>query len=160
MENKQYTSVQDQAKKGLSTFILTLSISLIVFSTIYYLMTNNSTEDETLYETDNQVSMVTEEESDVQGDSTTKTVFGEIAESDPGSYSRQVLAGADEATGEETTTVTETTQSDPNLDTGIASVTIGLVLSLVLFMSAMIFVYKNPRKLALTSFEKKTTKDL
>lgn len=156
MDNKEYTSVQDQAKKGLSTFILTLSISLIVFSTIYYLMTSNSTEDESFVEDETQVSMVTEEESDVQGDSTTdKTIFGEIAESDPESYSRQVLAGADE-----TTTVTETTQSDPNLDTGIASVTIGLVLSLVLFISTMIFVYKNPRKLALTSFEKKTTKDL
>lgn len=158
--NNEYTSVQSQAKKGLSTFILTLSISLIVFSTIYYLMTNESSDDTPSFETSSQISVVSEnEEPEVQGDFTsTKTVFGEIADSDPGSYPKQVLAGADVAVEENT--VEETTQSGANLDTGITSVTIGLVSAITLFLSAMIFVYNNPRKIALTSFEKKTTKGL
>ncbi len=37
-DNSSY-SVKSQTTKGLSTFVLTLSISLIVFSVIYYLMT-------------------------------------------------------------------------------------------------------------------------
>ena len=35
-------NANEQAQKGFKTFILTLSISLIVFSVIYYLISNNS----------------------------------------------------------------------------------------------------------------------
>jgi hypothetical protein len=165
MENKQYTSVQDQSKKGLSTFILTLSISLIIFSAVYYFMTGGLDRENSTFDYGSGTSGVEENDSEVQGNSSSEegTVFGKIADADPNSYPRQVLAGADEYVEEEITEempVTETTQSDPNLDTGITSVTLGLLSSLVLFVSAMIFVYKNPRKAALTSFEKKTTKGL
>ncbi|MBW6441922.1 hypothetical protein K0B04_03425 [Patescibacteria group bacterium] len=158
--NKDYTSVQNQAKKGLGTFVLTLSISLIVFSTIYYLMTNESDYSEN---TSVPSTVITRSEGgddpDVRGDSTSqKTIFGEIADVDPMASPRQVLAGADEITEE--VTVRETTQSTTSLDTGVTSITVGLFTAFVLFVSATIFVYRNPRKLALSSFERKTTKGL
>lgn len=159
--NNNYSSMKDQAKKGLSTFVLTLSISLIVFSTIYYLMTTKSSETE---ETTSPISaLVTDEgavEPEVQGDSSQTTIFGEIASRDPKDSYKQVLAGADEITDPTTTTVTQTSQSNSNLDTGVTSITFGLVFSLVLFVSTILFVSKNPRKLALSTFEKNTTKGL
>lgn len=160
--NNDYSSMKDQAKKGLSTFVLTLSISLIVFSTIYYLMTTKSSEPEEL---SSPISAVVtndnEAESEVQGDSSQSTIFGEIASNDPKDSYKQVLAGADEITEPATTnTVTQTTQSNSNLNTGVTSITFGLIFSLVLFVSTIIFVSKNPRKLALSTFEKKTTKGL
>ncbi len=168
MENNQeYTSLGNQAKKGLSTFILTLSISLIVFSTIYYFMTSTSDSD---YEDSSVPSIISnvnsgdpvqkiDESPEVAGDSTERSVFEEIANVNPNTKSRQVLAGADE-TVPTTTTVRETTTSDPNLNTGITSITFGLFFALFLFLYSIIFVYKNPRKLALNSFEKRTSKGL
>jgi hypothetical protein len=172
-------------------------------------MTNDSAEESTIYQNDDQISLVERsEEPEVQGDSTTtKTIFGEIAEADPNPYPEQVLSDEDEPLNDEipvaetprsrnsifggvsepdsynppkevlagadvadeavtttptteTTVVTETTSSDPNLDTGITSITVGLISAFTLFISAMIFVYKNPRKYALTSFEKNVTKKL
>ena len=159
--NTEYTSVQGQAKKGLNTFVLTLSISLIVFSTIYYFMTSNSVEDESFTDSSDKVTVVQEP---VMNDNpaSSETVFGSLAQADPGATSRQVLAETDEAidTTTTTTTVTETTQSNSNLDTGVTSITIGLFAAFTLFISAVIFVYKNPRKMALSGFEKKTTKGL
>jgi len=159
--NNDYSSMKDQARKGLSTFVLTLSISLIVFSTIYYLMTTNSSEPE---EISSPISAVvtdeTSAEPEVHGDSSQSTIFGEIASADPKDSYKQVLAGADEMTEPATTTVTQTTQSNSNLNTGVTSITLGLVFSLVIFVFTIIFVSKNPRKLALSTFEKKTTKGL
>ena len=159
--NNDHSSMKDQAKKGLSTFVLTLSISLIVFSTIYYLMTTKSSEPE---ESSSPISVVvandSEAEPEIQGDTSQGTVFGEIASKDPKDSYKQVLAGADEITDTTTTTVTQTSQSNSNLNTGVTSITFGLVFSLVIFVSTIIFVSKNPRKLALSTFEKKTTKGL
>lgn len=163
--NNNYSSVKDQARKGLSTFVLTLSISLIVFSTIYYLMTTKSSEPEESY---NPVGMVTVDEEnnggDVKGKSSESTVFGDIASADPNTSYGQVLAGADEAddttTATTTTTVTQTTQSNSSLNTGVTSITIGLVFALVLFIATLVFVSRDPRKFALSTFEKKTTKGL
>lgn len=165
-QNNSGYSVKAQSTKGLSTFVLTLSISLIVFSTIYYLMTTRSpTQDDFTAESVSQ-SKVTEEESasqpvtvntknreEVKGKDT-KTVFGEIADAKPNTTYRQVLAGSDVASSE----TTQTTMS--NLETGVTSVTAGLISAFILFVSGMIFIYRNPRKLALNTFEKKMTKGL
>jgi hypothetical protein len=162
MENNNYSSVKDQAKKGLSTFVLTLSISLIVFSTIYYFMTTGSSDSDDMT---NSVGMVNStdagKEPAVQGDSSQSTIFGDIASTDPDTTYRQVLAGSDDATTEEGTTVTnQTTQSNSNLNTGVTSITVGLIFALVLFISTLVFVSKDPRKIALSTFERKTTKGL
>ena len=154
MTDKNYTSLKDNGKKGFGTFILTLSISLIVFSTIYYLMTTSSTESDD-FDTSLSVMEKAFEDNDqpeVQGDQDTqKSIFGEISEAKPEVSYRQVLSGA---------TVAETTQSTTALDTGVTSITIGLIFAFIVFLSAIIYIHKNPRKLALTSFEKRTTKGL
>ena len=159
--NSSYSSVSDQAKKGLSTFVLTLSVSLIVFSTIYYLMTAKSSNVE---EAPNPISAVTvkdENEAKSSDTDSQNTVFGELASVDPKTSYGQVLAGADEVVDDGTgTAVTQTTQSGSSLETGTVSITVGLVFSLAVFILTLVFVSKNPRRLALTSFEKKTTKDL
>ena len=63
--NNDHSSMKDQAKKGLSTFVLTLSISLIVFSTIYYLMTTKSSEPE---ESSSPISVVVANDSEAEPD--------------------------------------------------------------------------------------------
>ena len=161
MNDKNYSSLKDSGKKGFGTFILTLSISLIVFSTIYYLMTNSSSESDQPDTSLSSVSKVVDQNAppSVQGDADSqKTIFGEIAEVNPSVPYKQVLAGATEA--ETDATVSQTTQSPANLDTGITSITLGLFFALILFSATIVFVYNNPRKMALSTFEKKTTKDL
>lgn len=153
--NNTSTSLGSQAKKGLSTFVLTLSISLIVFSAIYYFMTSNA---DVSGENDLNPSAVSVyQEKNADGEE--KTVFGEIASVDPNTTSRQVLAGTDAEVLEEIP-VRQTTSSNTAPETGITSITIGLFSALTLFISAIIFVYKGPRKFALNSFEKRTTKGL
>jgi hypothetical protein len=105
-----------------------------------------------------EVSVVDKSEQDAQdtqavGDNQ-KSVFKEIAAKTPEVIGGAVLAGT---TGP---VVTQTTQSGGALNTGTVSVTFGLVGSLMLFLMALVFVSRNPRKLALSSFEKSTTKGL
>ena len=149
MENSSF-SVKEHAGKSFKTFMLTLSISLIVFSGVYYVLTMNSSNPET-----HEVSVVNKNTQPAQvATDNQKSVFGEIAARTPEVMGGAVLAGA---TGP---AVTQTTQSGGNLNTGMVSVTFGLVGSLVLFLAALVIVSRNPRKLALISFEKSTTKGL
>lgn len=169
MENKPY-SINEKASKSFGTFILTLSISLIVFSAIYYLMTKSSLDSgqfnpstEVVSKGDKVTSDYTVQNSgedkqgntqgDKQGDKS-QSVFAQIADKNPNVQAKEVLAGSTTAETPQTTT------SGPNPDTGIAGITIGLFLSLALFLSAIIFVFKNPRNIALSSFEKRSTKRL
>lgn len=160
-------SIKTQSTKGLSTFVLTLSISLIVFSAIYYFMTTKTSTSE--YD-DFRVGVVEEngfEEEPVSqpiSDSTQEqpvndtSVFGKLASASPDSNSGQVLAGTDTAGSEVSempTEVPETTQS--NLETGVTSITFGLISALALFISGMVFIHKGPRKAALSTFEKNIT---
>ena len=157
MENKDVYSVKGNAGKGFGTFVLTLSVSLIIFSTVYYFMTSNSSESNGVDMSSNNGDEVVsdfnvkkEESSKEKGE---KSVFGEIAASDPTTFpKKEVLAGA--------TVAQETTQSSTSLNTGLTSITVGLFSALALFVFTLIFVYNNPRKLALSTFEKKTTKNL
>jgi hypothetical protein len=142
----------ESAKKGFRTFILTLSISLMVFSAVYYVLTTYTPQNE---QTENQTAAVTKEESvqsqDVQGAKDEKTVFGEIAGKKPQTRPQEVLAGA--------TSAPQTTQSTTSVPTtGYIEMTVGLILSLTLFVGAMVYNLMNPRKLALSRFEKKALK--
>ena len=152
MENSSF-SVKENAGKSFKTFMLTLSISLIVFSGVYYVLTMNSSSPES-----HEVSMVSKSGQNAQVAQVVtdnqKSVFGEIAARTPEVMGAAVLAGA---TGP---VATQTTQSAGNLNTGTVSVTFGLVGSLVLFLIALVIVSRNPRKLALISFEKSITKGL
>lgn len=167
METNNGYSLKSQSTKGLSTFVLTLSISLIVFSAIYYLMTTNSvSQDDYKVEVVSE-SKVTEEPvsqpvtENASNEKTTakveedSSVFGKLASASPESYKGQVLAGTDPLPSGSAPEVRQTTAS--NLETGVTSITAGLIASFILFISAMIFIYRNPRKLALNTFEKKIT---
>lgn len=154
-------SIKTQSTKGLSTFVLTLSISLIVFSAIYYFMTTRTSVSEyddfnvgVVNETEPESTPLTEKNTDEES-----SVFGKLADSSADSYSGQVLAGTDavesEVPSEVPAEVSETTQS--NLETGVTSITFGLISALALFISGMVFIHKGPRKAALNTFEKNIT---
>lgn len=161
-------SIKTQSTKGLSTFVLTLSISLIVFSAIYYFMTTKTSVSEyddfnvgvvnEIEPEESEPTPLTEKNTDKES-----SVFGKLADSSPDSYSGQVLAGTDavesevptEVPAEVPAEVSETTQS--NLETGVTSITFGLISALALFISGMVFIHKGPRKVALNTFEKNIT---
>jgi hypothetical protein len=144
----------ESAKKGFKTFILTLSISLMVFSAVYYILSSYGTDTGMSGVQDNEVAnaMITEkkESPGVQGAKDEKTVFGEIVNKKPLDKTLEVqavLAGA--------TSAPETTQSTTAVPgTGYTEMTIGLILSLILFIGAMIYNLMNPRKMALSKFER------
>jgi hypothetical protein len=159
----------ESAKRGFKTFILTLSISLMVFSAIYYALTTynpvkNSSEEKVeavntagLSESDSSreaatvVVTKTNETPSVQGAKDQKTVFGAAIKNKPTTRPQEVLAGA--------TSAPQTTQSvTPVPSTGFTEMTLGLLLSLGLFIGAMAYNFLNPRKLALSNFEKKIIK--
>ncbi|MFC1722425.1 hypothetical protein ACFL0C_02125 [Patescibacteria group bacterium] len=162
-----------QAQKGFKTFLLTLVISLVVFSAIYYIINSggdspssykDSTDDESsfvkeeLTSPDKVVVDTSKNESVTLGDSSKRSVFGELAAQpveEVDAEPRQVLAGAD-VTTEEVEEVSETTVPE----TGIFSPTIGLVLSTIALSIGAYLVFLGPRKLALSSFEKKVLDDL
>lgn len=156
MENNSY-SVQTNAGKSFRTFLLTLSVSLILFSAVYYFLTTNASKPESLdtslsQEVVKQVSdnSNVKDQGQVAGSSTENTVFGTIASKEIGGQARQVLAGSTE-TQQTTTTVPVT---------GTTSVTVGLFSALMFFIAGLFVVSKNPRKLALSSFEKNVTKSV
>jgi len=156
MENNSY-SVQTNAGKSFRTFLFTLSVSLILFSAVYYFLTTNASKPESLGVSSNESNekKVTtgsdiKAQGEVSGAAIEKTVFGDIASKETGGQARQVLAGY---TGTE-----QTTTSAPN--TGTTSVTIGLGSALIFFVTGLFVVSKNPRKLALSTFEKNATKSV
>ncbi len=170
------------AKNGFKTFILTLSVSLIVFSTIYYIVTSRGGSDKFEASTSQvsyaapevtpSIAPTTEPVADatkaaVKGASTvaaavtptpapTASTFGQLADAKvvakPQIAKGTVLAGA-------TVNTKQTTQStSPN--TGVVEITAGLFISLALFLVGFYVVFLNPRKMALMDFEKSVIKKL
>jgi hypothetical protein len=156
----------DVAKNGFKTFILTLAVSLIVFSTIYYVITSRTGSDK--FEAKNsQVSYVTSEDTPkeaVEGASTDKPAsfankpasFGQLADAAP-QVKAQVAKGV--VLSGSTVNTTQTTQST-SINTGVVEITVGLFISLALFLVGFYVVFLNPRKLALIDFERSITKKL
>jgi hypothetical protein len=84
----------------------------------------------------------------VQGAQDKRTVFGEVIKKKPQVQVQEVLAGS--------TSAPQTTQSTTSVPvTGFTEMTIGLIMSLVLFIGAMVYNLINPRKFALSNFEKR-----
>lgn len=141
----------ESAKKGFRTFILTLSISLMVFSAVYYVLTSYSPQESSVQGKDKEVAVVEaavkEETPVVQGAKDERSVFADIVNKKPEARPQEVLAGAtSEPAAPETSTSVPTT--------GYTEMTIGLILSLALFIGAMVYNLMNPRKIALSKFEK------
>jgi hypothetical protein len=159
-------SQAEQAQKGFKTFILTLSISLIVFSAVYYVITNGSLKN-------SAPNIDSSENTSTKAD----TVFGQLANQKMDDVqSKSVLAAEDEILPEEDsvdvlladgTTPTDTTTmttSEPTVATGtpqggVTSITLGLLTSLGIFMYAMYVISRDPRRLALRRFENNVTED-
>lgn len=144
-----------QAQKGFKTFLLTLSVSLIIFSVIYYVITNTSSQNESLPK--DVLGAVVENSQDsanTDPKDTEDTVFGKLAAQPMNVDSKAVLAGSDF----QTTGTTQSTTSVPQ--TGVVGITFGLITSGLLFILATTVIAKNPRKLAINSFEKRTIKRL
>lgn len=145
-----------QAQKGFKTFLLTLSVSLIIFSVIYYVITNTSVQNESLPNdvvgsVVNTPQEVAAQETPTENDS---TVFGKLANQPMNVESKAVLAGSTV----ETTGTTQSTTSVPA--TGVVGITFGLITSGLLFILATTVIAKDPRKLAINAFEKRTIKRL
>jgi len=144
-----------QAQKGFKTFLLTLSVSLIIFSVIYYVITNTSTQNESLPK--DVVGAVTESpkaENTGTPKESADSVFGKLAAQPMNVDSKAVLAGSTV----ETSSTTQSTTSVP--DTGVVGITFGLITSGLLFILATTVIAKDPRRLAMNSFEKRTIRKL
>ncbi len=151
-----------QAKNGFKTFLVTLIISLGVFAAVYYLTSypsyemdieettgGKTTEKEVSSDKGKQLGMANQKE---VGEA---SPFAELNSKEYDVRPREVLAGADEISDEglpEGFTAPETTQSTVP-DTGTLGMTISLFVSLAILSGGFYYVYLNPRKLALQSFE-------
>jgi hypothetical protein len=152
---------ETQAKNGFKTFIVTLSVSLVVFSALYYVVNdvsgNVDIED---YQAIEKKAVAFEVEKEVKG-AKTESAFGLLANTTP-LEEPQVLAGTDDATTTtDTTTATTTTTTTATTDetvestvpeTGSATL-MGTLVSVGLFSVALYFILVGPRKFALASFE-------
>ena len=173
-------SSKEQAKKGFKTFLLTLVISLVIFSGIYYVI---NTEDESGQYGDLDKS---EESIEVLGAESSKeevieeeSVFADLAGNKMDDQSTQVLAGSDsvdttstldttDTTTATTTTTTETTDTTAVAtvaestvpDTGVSGPTTGVVLTLIILGFAAYIMFLGPRNVALHNFEKDARDDL
>lgn len=148
-----------QAKTGFKTFIITLVISLVVFSSLYYIATSSGSDTSVPEDgADKQTSMDTNENTNTDtnrkvASAEDYSVFEVLAAedtkvSDTGGKGGAVLAGADEST--------ESTVPD----TGSNTMMVASVMGIGLLSFAGYILINNPRKLALSTFEKKATKDL
>ncbi len=133
-----------QAKNGFKTFVITLSLALVIFSSLYYLITDSTSnvniEDD--LESANQLAQTDSKPS----------VFEDISKESAVNALPVVLAGAD------STETTQTTTAVP--DTGTAGITYALFTSTALLAFGAFAVGKGPRKLALSSFEERVIKKL
>lgn len=154
-----------QAQKGFKTFLLTLSISLIVFSVIYYIITSttsNTAMDLSPNIESDSTAMVSQDDSgEVAGvssdrssgvDSSAPTAFGALAAQKIDVPQRQVLGGA------VTAQTTQSTTAVP--DGGSFEITMGLLFSTLAFVLGMTLVAKDPRKMALNGFEQDFIREL
>ncbi len=156
-------NTKDQAKSGFKTFVLTFIVSLLVFGTLYYLVSDSSTseaniEQETVLGYNKSALAVAEPEEMPAGTPSGEdepdvvqpqvgSPFGGLAEQKMAVEPRVVLAGAAESTQ---STVPET---------GITGITIGLVGSITLFAIFAYVTSFNPRRYAYSKFEEDVIRD-
>ncbi|MBN1162843.1 hypothetical protein JXA34_03835 [Patescibacteria group bacterium] len=147
-----------QAQKGFQTFVLTLSVSLIIFSVIYYFVTNsNRTPDITTSVTEEVYTKDTPDSED-EASSGADTVFGKLASQEMDVPRRAVLSGATEETVNSPDETEETTESTvPN--GGVVSITFGLFSSVLFLLFAAWMIGRNTKGAALVRFENQFIRD-
>jgi hypothetical protein len=165
-------TTSDSAKKGFKTFILTLSVSLIIFSVIYYVLTNNtgSAQNQNTYTKQAAVTTPTTVTTDTQVAAAIKDTtspFKKLQNAPVNAQPQEVLGTETAAnTSDNSVTVnnvvavnTAVSPQSTIPSTGTVSITIGLLLSLTTFIAGLIWLTMNPRKIALQGFEKRATKE-
>ena len=137
----------DQAQKGFRTFVLTLVISLVIFSVLYYLLSTSTKAD---INNDSKTTGMSADTKTVLAVATAPSLFEDLYKQKIDLPKKSVLAGATEAT--------QTSSSVPA--TGSTEMTVGLMLSSGLLLFGFYVLYLGPRRLALKSFENRVTRDL
>lgn len=140
----------EQAKNGFKTFIITLSVSLIVFSALYYLINVSVSRKVDIEQNESVVGSVLPASTEAKVETPKKeTVFGPIANTKVASQPKVVLAGS----------TTQTTQSTtPVPVTGSTEMTYALLISSVIISLGTFMYLAGPRKAAIASFEKDVLK--
>jgi cobalamin biosynthesis Mg chelatase CobN len=179
-----------QAQKGFKTFILTLAISLAVFSGIYYIInTDNSEQKTSAQNSANQESSVLDARVESATDATDTTdtanksaedqtadsstnneneksqdsVFETLANSKITDTQSPTVAGVsqEKAVLSGSDQATTTETSQSTVPvTGISGPTVGIILTLVILSLVAYIYFVGPRKMALSSFEKDLLDDL
>ena len=141
---------EQQAKGGFKTFVVTLSVSLLLFGALYYLITGFSQEiDIESPDTTTVVYNASDVENEsVMGASTQNSVFSEIAQAPVNAQPATVLAAGD---------VAETTESTVP-STG-SNTLLGVTMAIASFSAAAYVLLIGPRKLALSGFERDITEE-
>jgi hypothetical protein len=167
----------ESAKKGFRTFVLTLSVSLVVFSVIYYALTSvPQPTDQTEQASTNVESaknLAANEKKEVKGISVVAADTTPSAEPAANTQAQPSSAFSDlavkklnsekavlAATSTNTTTTKTTTQTTKSVPvTGSTEITFSLLISLAFFLSGVAWVLLNPRKQALKAFEQSVYKN-
>lgn len=139
----------DQAQKGFKTFIITLIVSLVSFSFLYYLISGFSARDVDINDSAEAASPK------VISANVDKNPFEKLSREKVDVPAKVVLAGADVA---DTDTPESTQATVP--DTGATEITYALFISLVILSVGGYLIALGPRNLALSGFERKVRKDL
>ena len=146
---------EQQAKSGFKTFVVTLSVSLLLFGALYYLITGFSQEidiEDSSASTDGGETTVVYNASDankeVMGATTQSSVFGEIAQAPVNAHPETVLAAG---------VFAKTTES-PVPATG-SNTLLGITMAVASFSAAAYVLLIGPRKLALSGFEREITEE-
>ncbi len=139
-----------QGKNGFKTFVVTLGLSLAVFGTAYYLITESTSEVDIEKEAA-EISLRKSQEEVASYTAEQATAFEKLVSQEMDVPGKAVLAGA--------TSTDETTQATQVPETG-SNTAYALLASLTaLTLGGYMFVY-GPRRLALSGFEKKVLKNL
>jgi hypothetical protein len=139
----------DTAKNGFKTFVVTLSVSLLLFGALYYLITDFSSDVDIENTASKSGTFAYDPITTVKGSTTQNSVFGSIVEEPVKTQPAAVLAETD------TITATETTESTVP-DTGSETL-IGTMISIGFFSAAVYILVVGPRKFAMAGFEKDMT---
>ena len=130
---------------GLKTFVVTLGLSLAVFGTVYYFITESSKSVD--IESDNDISQAETIAYKVEQ----AAAFEKLATQKADVESKAVLAAA---------TTTESTASSVPVPVTGSNTTMALLTGLALLGSSAYYLLLGPHKLALSEFERKTIRDL
>lgn len=164
------TTKTQQAKNGFKTFIITLSVSLVVFSSVYYLIGNFTDKvDIEKFEVNNEQALNTEEdeEENVKGAESSDSPFKKLAQDEQAPSVLQAETETDDTTTDDTEntedTTTTTDESEESTESAVpetgSTTLIGTILSITFFSAALYVILIGPRKIALSKFEDSMLED-